>query len=92
LINLIKERCHLVVYQLNKEAGIKNDVDKFEALKKKVGDELITMSPEDLSESNYNYFNQFLLNFITVYPNEDYRSKILTENFIQFAAESLQKN
>lgn len=92
LINLIKERCHLVVYQLNKEAGIKNDFDKFEALKKKVGDELITMSPEDLSESNYNYFNQFLLNFITVYPNEDYQSKILSENFIQFAAESLQIN
>jgi hypothetical protein len=92
LINLIKEGSHLVVYQLNKEAGIQNDFDKFEALKKKVGDELITISPYDLSESNYNYFNQFLLNFIIVYPNEDYQSRILTENFIQFAAKSLQKN
>ena len=92
LISLIKERSHLVVYQLNNEAGIQNDFAKFEELKNQVGDEHITISPYDLSESNYNYFNQFLSNFINVYTNEDYQAKILTENFIQFAANSLQIN
>ena len=92
LISLIKEHSHLVVYLLNKEAGIQNDFAKFEELKNQVGDELITIAPYDLSENNYNYFNQFLLNFINVYTNEDYQAKILTENFIQFAANSLQVN
>ena len=92
LISLIKKGSHLIVYQLNKEAGTQNDFDRFEELKNQVGDELITISPYDLTESNYNYFKQFLLHFTTVYTNEDYQSRILTENFVQFAANSLQIN
>jgi aminopeptidase YwaD len=90
LISLIKEGHHLVVYQLNKDAGMKNDLDTFEALKKKVGDEYIAISPGDLSESSSDYFKRFLLNFISVYPDEDYQNMIFSGNFIQFAAESLQ--
>ncbi|MHC1705164.1 MAG: M20/M25/M40 family metallo-hydrolase [Tenuifilaceae bacterium] len=90
LISIIKANNHLVVYQINNKLGVQNTFENYEVIKKKIGNELITISPEDLSENNYNYFKQFLLKFLATYPNKDDQAQIFTDNFIQFASKSLQ--
>jgi hypothetical protein len=90
IIKLIIDGNHLVVFQINKENGIQNDIAGFEVLRNKIGSELITIAPMDHNDSSKKYFLQFLLKFIADYPDEDFQSMVLTGNFEQFAAAALQ--
>jgi len=92
LLSRIKEKEHLLVFQPRPENSIESDLKKFSLLMDKVGRDHIAITPEDLSDTNYIFFKGFMKLFIVMYPDQDFQYKILTGNFYNVAAKSLQVN
>ena len=90
LVIRIKDGRHLFVFQLNSETGIDTNLNQLLILKEKLGNEHISFAPGDQSESSIRFYNEFLLRFDTEINDREIKSMVLENNFIRFAAESMQ--
>jgi hypothetical protein len=81
---------HLLVFQPRPGHLVASEFGNFNALLKKVGKDHITVAPLDMTENCFNAFRLFMRQFIVQYPARDFQSKILTGNFQNVAAISLQ--
>jgi len=86
----ISEGKHLLVYQLNTNISIAENLKKFTELSSKTGEENISFAPSGLQNSDKDFFNEFLLSFISSSKSPNSADLMLTGNFLRFAAESMQ--
>lgn len=92
IIKTIKEKDCLLVFQPVPAKDPVSNLTTFRVLLGKTGKEHITITPADITEAGLKCFRDFLLAFITDFPDEEFQYSILTGNFMNVAAKSLQIN
>jgi hypothetical protein len=92
MIRNIKEKEHLVVFQLNSSNGVEPEINRFGLLLELVGENLLMIAPESAAENDFVFYRQFVQRFKEKYPNEDFQYNVLHGNFYNMAVKSLQVN
>jgi hypothetical protein len=90
LIQLIKNKQCLLVFQPVTGRTSASNLQNFKDLLAKIGKQHLTITPADNTETGMRAFKDFLVAFLAAYPDEDFQYDIFSGSFYHLAAKSLQ--